>query len=73
MNQLTQLRKRAETRLQREAPGTSDKSPDEVRQLVHELRTHQIELEMQKDELCRTQLDLEAARDKYTDRICYRL
>jgi PAS domain S-box-containing protein len=42
-------------------------SPDEVRQTIHELRVHQIELEMQNEELRRTQGELEAARARYFD------
>lgn len=38
---------------------------DDIQHLVHELLVHQIELEMQNDELHRTQLELDAARNRY--------
>ncbi len=51
------------------------KSPDASHELedltsekiIHELRVHQVELEIQNDELKRVQLELEASRDKFQD------
>ncbi len=43
------------------------RSLQEMQQLVHELAVHQIELEMQNDELRRVQLELEASRARYFD------
>jgi PAS domain S-box-containing protein len=40
-------------------------SIDEANKLLHELRVNQIELEMQNDELHRTQIELEISRDRY--------
>jgi two-component system, cell cycle sensor histidine kinase and response regulator CckA len=42
-------------------------SPVEIQQLIHELQVHQIELEMQNEELLRTQAELDAAREHYFD------
>ena len=42
-------------------------SPEETRQTLHELRVHQIELEMQNEELRRAQAELDAARARYFD------
>ena len=42
-------------------------SSEETRQTLHELRVHQIELEMQNDELRRRQVELDAERARYFD------
>ena len=42
-------------------------SDKETKQLIHELHVHQIELEMQNDELRKAQEELEESRAKYSD------
>ncbi|UOQ81278.1 PAS domain S-box protein [Hymenobacter sp. 5414T-23] len=60
------LRDRAErTRLVAES--MDEKTPEEVRRLVQELQIHQIELEMQYEELQRAQAESEAMRGQYVD------
>ena len=41
--------------------------PEAIRQTVHELRVHQIELEMQNEELRRLQVELDTTRARYFD------
>jgi signal transduction histidine kinase/ActR/RegA family two-component response regulator len=65
------LRRRAEE-IDREKAAQSpenigDLSPEKARQVLHELRVHQIELEMQNEHLRRTQGELEASRARYFD------
>lgn len=59
------LRQRAEDAVGTTGPDKMDVAPGEVLGLLHELQVHQVELEMQNDELRRTQAALEAARDRY--------
>ncbi|MDQ7785385.1 MAG: sigma 54-interacting transcriptional regulator [Desulfomonilaceae bacterium] len=66
----SELRARAEELLRQTVTDREDLSgvlPDDVRKLVHELQVHQIELEMQNDELHHAQLALEESRDRYLD------
>lgn len=61
------LRKQAEEFLNQNPEAVQKIPPREIQNLVAELQIHQIELEMQNEELRRAQLELEAARDNYSD------
>ena len=62
------LRRRAEKRLKRKRPeGGGRKTALKTARLVHELEVHQIELEMQNEELQRTRAKAEALLAQYTD------
>ena len=65
------LRRRAEALAGERAgamPGDLEAlSPEVARRTIHELRVHQIELEMQNEELRRTQEELEVSRARYFD------
>ncbi len=68
--QLT-LRQQAEARLKAQegqpSAGSGQSSAEEASQVLHELRVHQLELEMQNEELRRAQTELDAARARYFD------
>jgi PAS domain S-box-containing protein len=64
---LDELRRRAKERLDSEHDESPENTEDEVRKLLHELRTYQIELELQNDELRRVQEELVETRDQYID------
>ena len=62
-----ELRTRAEKLLTSKKHVLQETVDADSRKLVNELQVHQIELEMQNEELRRTQLELEASRGKYYD------
>lgn len=58
-----ELRRRAEARASRRLPS----APEDAARLVHELEVHQIELELQNDELRSARDELEIALGRYAD------
>ncbi len=63
-----ELRRRAEELFQAsENLIPESTSPEEITKLLHELRVHQIELEMQNEELRRAQEELDASQARYFD------
>ena len=67
----TALRQRAEQRMSAIADlsgeNAENASPETTRRILHELRAHQIELEMQNEELRRVQAELEVSQARYFD------
>ncbi len=61
------LRQRAEEVAQEQPDALQEMPPEDIQNLVHELQVHQIELEMQNEELRRNQLEMELARGRYLD------
>lgn len=64
------LRQKAEAIAQAKSQSTENLnalSIDDIRQIIHELRVHQVELELQNEELKRVQEELEDARSRYFD------
>jgi len=64
------LRSRAEAAMQEKAidsPDVSTLPTQELQKLVHELEVHQIELQMQNEEMLRTQRELRESLNRYQD------
>jgi len=64
-NGLDSLRRKAEEKLRTQLERLKKLSTRDVQDLVHELGTHQIELEMQNEELRKTRDELEKSRNQY--------
>ena len=65
---LSELRRKAEERwpeIQKTSPGLT--TPEEMHRVIHELSIHQIELEMQQEELLHSREELEASLHRYTE------
>jgi precorrin-6B methylase 1 len=58
----TKLRQRAEEARRKLLPASDNLSPDAIQKMLHELQVHQIELELQNEEMRRAQDELLAAR-----------
>src|SRR6266850_2314043 len=63
----SRLRRQAEEVLRTTGRDLQAMSVEDVQRLVYELQIHQIELEMQNEELHKTQYALAAARDRYSE------
>ena len=62
------LRQRAEAQARAmKSPGPAAQTPEEIQRVLHELRVHQIELEMQNEELRQSRTELELSRERYFD------
>jgi PAS domain S-box-containing protein len=61
------LRERAERLLRATRADVAEMPQEDVQRLVHELQVHQIELELQNEELRQAQVELADSRDRYAD------
>ena len=66
---LAALRRRAEERLQKNKQNNKifSMSPGDMHRLIHELSVHQIELQMQQEELLQSRDDMEKGLERYTE------
>jgi PAS domain S-box-containing protein len=64
-NGLDSLRRKAEEKLRTQLERLQNLSARDIQELVHELGTHQIELEIQNEELLTARNELESSRNQY--------
>jgi PAS domain S-box-containing protein len=62
-----ELRDKAVSFINKNPAAIKEIPPEEVKMLVEDLQVHQVELEMQNEELRRAQIELEDSRQKYVD------
>ena len=60
-----ELRQLAEQALREQDGARQETASEDIQHLIHELQVHQVELEMQSEELRKAQLELEVSRKKY--------
>ena len=63
----TDLRKRAKEFLHKTPSDMKEMPAEDLKSLIEELKVHQVELEMQGDQLRKSHLELEESRDRYLD------
>ena len=66
-NKYADLRRRTQVLLNSSPNNPSALPDDEIKRLVHELNTYQVELELQNEDLRQAQIELEISMHRYTD------
>jgi len=66
-NKFKELREKAERKVSQDKESVQINDKKEILKTIHELHVHQIELEMQSEELINSQNELEKSRNKYSD------
>ena len=66
-NSLIELRQQAENLINQKSQEGRQSPLVDIQRLMHELEVHQVELEMQNEELVKAQVELEKTRDRYAN------